>query len=91
MSHLNGSMLHGSEMKIVFSKPVPIPPQPVYPPPAHVRQIRVNMSAAAGKILPRGEHSWGRGQTDEEVIHKVFHLPQNAMTDHLRLFGCSTA
>lgn len=71
MSHLNGSMLHGSEMKIVFSKPVPIPPQPVYPPPAHVRQIRANMSAAAGKVVPRGEHSWGRGQTDEEVVHKV--------------------
>eukprot|EP00892_Ulva_mutabilis_P012107 jgi/Ulvmu1/9269/UM050_0018.1 len=70
MSHLNGSMLHGSEMKLVFSKPVPIPPQPVYPPPAHLRQIRANMSAAAGKVMPRGEHSWSRGQTDEEMMHK---------------------
>lgn len=71
MSHLNGSMVHGSEMKLVFSKPVPIPPQPIYPPPAHLRQIRANMSAAAGKVVPKGEHSWGRGQTDEEVIHKA--------------------
>lgn len=82
MSHLNGSMVHGSEMKIVFSKPVPIPPQPVYPPPAHVRHIRANTSAAAGKVLSGGEHSWGRGKTDEQVMHKVSHVAESDATGY---------
>jgi hypothetical protein len=74
---LNGSILHGSELRVCFGKAVPIPPQPVYPPPAHVQQLRARVASAAQHVARRvhGEHFWGKGEDEEEAMHRVMYSP----------------
>jgi hypothetical protein len=71
VEHLHGSMLHGYELKVGYGKAVPIPPQPVYPRPSHIQQLHHNMAAAAGNVVTGGRKTWGRGEADERVMHRV--------------------
>lgn len=73
VEHLNRSVLHGAELRIAYGKPVALPPQPIYPLPKHVQQIRSHITTVVrdrGRD-PRGEHSWGRGTDADTEMHRV--------------------
>jgi hypothetical protein len=76
VENLNGSILHGSELKVGFGKSIPIPPQPIYPRPQHIQHLHNHMSSVAhGVANAANRKAWGRGEADEQTLHRVrFHL-----------------
>lgn len=73
IENLNQSLLHGAPLKIGYGKPVQLPPQPVFPLPRHVQQIRNHIAGVVSNRGrdPRGEHSWGRGTSSDAEMHRV--------------------
>lgn len=70
MAALRDTVLHGSELRIQFGKSVALPPQPIYPPPAHVQALRARVVGAVSQ-RGAGEHQWAKGSSAEEQAHTV--------------------